>query len=174
MSNKKIILVVAFNGFQPIEYRITKQLLEQAGHTVITACDREGKAVGGDGSKAAVDILVNDILFEDYNGLFFIGGPGALDHLDNEASYSLLRRWKDTGKPYGAICISPRILAKAGVLEGKRATGWNGDGELEEIFQSNGVTYSAEHVVIDGNVVTADGPPATEDFGEAIIRVAGK
>ena len=38
------------------------------------------------------------------------------------------------GKIVGAICYSPRILAKAGILKDKKATGWNDDHELEATF----------------------------------------
>ena len=73
------------------------------------------------------------------------------------------------GMPYGAICISPRILANAGLLRGKRATGWNGDGELQEIFSSQNVTYEQSAVVTDGRVITADGPMSAGEFGQAIV-----
>ncbi|MBI4427225.1 MAG: DJ-1/PfpI family protein [Candidatus Magasanikbacteria bacterium] len=166
--SKKILFVIASEGFQPIEYGDAKKVLEAAGLIVVTASDHVGAAVARDGSTAAVDLLVKDVIPEDYDGLFFIGGPGALEHLDNEDSYKLLREWQKTGKPYGAICISPRILAKAGVLRNKKATGWDGDGELADIFVDNGVEYVRQPVVVDGNVVTGNGPSAARDWGEKI------
>ena len=76
--------------------------------------------------------------------------------------------------PYGAICVSPRILAKAGVLHGKRATGWDEDGKLKYVFEKRDVVYEYAPVVTDGRIVTADGPASAKEFGEAIAAVLSK
>lgn len=169
--SKKILFVIASEGFQPVEYGDAKKVLEAAGHQVITVSDKTGIAVAKDGSTTIVDLLIKEVELLNYDGLFFIGGPGALEHLDNENSYKLLREWQKTGKPYGAICISPRILAKAGVLKNKKATGWDNDGELAGILSAHGAEYVRESVVVDGNVVTANGPSAAREWGEKINGV---
>ncbi|MFZ2189283.1 MAG: DJ-1/PfpI family protein [Candidatus Magasanikiibacteriota bacterium] len=168
----KVLLVIAFSGYQPTEYGEPKRVLSQAGYEVITTSTQIGEAQAAyDGSTTIVNTKIIDINPEDYVGLFFIGGPGALEDLDNEESYKLLRTWQTTGKPYGAICISPRILAKAGVLKNKQATGWDNDNELANIFAINNVEYVKEKVVTDGNVITASGPEVAEEFGQAILKV---
>lgn len=164
-----IILLIANTGYQPVEYGTPKRLLTEAGHIVITASDGTNIATGKDGTTAAVELLAADITPEHADALYVIGGPGTLEHLDNEIVYGVLKRWQESGKPYGAICMAPRVLAHAGVLKGKRATGWNADNKLGELFPLYGVTYVPEHVVVDGNIVTADGPEAAEAFGRAIL-----
>ena len=166
---EKIVFVIASEGFQPLEYNIPKQILQNAGFEVFTASDKKGTAKGQDGSEALVDLLIEDVPAGNYDGLFFIGGPGALEHLDNGKSHQLLQDWQKGGKLYGAICISPRILAKAGVLKNKKATGWDGDGELAGIFGQHGVEYVREDVVADDNVITANGPMSVEGFGDKIV-----
>ena len=76
-------------------------------------------------------------------------------------------------KPYGAICISSRILAAAGVLSGKKATGWDDDNKLAHIFKKHNVEYIKESIVIDENVVTAIGPSAAQEFAQGILKVLG-
>jgi protease I len=171
---KKALLIVASKGYQPLEYAGPKKALEEAGFEVITGSDKIGEATAKDGSVTYAEVVIEGINISDYEGLFFIGGPGALMYLDNENSYKLLREWQKSGKPYGAICISPRILAKAGVLSGKRSTGWDDDGELAEIFSSNGVDYVRDDVVVDDKVVTASGPEMARQFGEKIVEVLNK
>lgn len=179
----KILFIIASDGFQPIEYSDAKKVLEAAGHQVVTVSDKAGVAVGKDGSEVTIDFVLRDLSpalssaeerEREYDALFFIGGPGALERLDNEESYKLLREWEKTGKPYGAICISPRILAKAGVLKNRKATGWDGDGELGGILSAHGVEYIREPVVVDGNVVTANGPSAAREWGATIVRILTK
>lgn len=171
---KKVLLIIASEDYQPVEYGEPKRILEKAGHNVITVSDKTGEVAAQDGSTAIVELLLSDVKITDADALFFIGGSGALKHLDNENSYELLRAWQKTGKPYGAICISPRILAKAGVLENKKATGWDGDGGLAGIFKQYGVEYARENVVADDSVVTANGPAAAEEFGRTILKILNK
>ena len=73
--------------------------------------------------------------------------------------------------PFGAICVSTRILAKAGTLKDKRATGWDGDNELGGVYKEHGVTYVPEDVVVDGNVITATGPTVAKEFGQQVVAV---
>ncbi len=168
---KKILLVVAGTGYQQTEYGVPKKILEDAGFVVHTASDIPKQATAKDGSMTLVDITLPKINADDYDGIFFIGGPGAINHLDNQESNRILNEIMILDRPYGAICIAPRILAKAHVLVGKKATGWNEDGKLEEIFRSNNVEYLSQAVVVDGNTVTASGPEAATEFGQAIITL---
>jgi len=69
-----------------------------------------------------------------------------------------------------AICIAPILLAESGVLKNKNATVWNGDKNQEIILQNNGATYINQNVVIDKNIITANGPEAAEEFGNAIVK----
>lgn len=171
MNSKQIIFVVAHEGYQQDEYEIPKKLLEEAGFQIITASDKHGTATAKDESTTTIDIALQGIDLEGCGGIFFIGGPGTLEHLDNEVSYAIIQKADFIGKPLGAICISTRILAHAGVLKGKNATGWNGDNKLGDIFKDAGVKYVHQDVVVDGTLVTATGPHAAQEFGEKIISV---
>lgn len=169
---KKVILIISSKGFQQVEYLDTKEELERVGIEVITASDKIVNAIGKDGlTTAMIDLIVSEIKVDDYDGLYLIGGPGAMDYLDNDQTYTLLNKWKESGKPYGAICISTRILAKAGVLQNVQATGWNGDDELPAILVENGADYMEESVFTDGNITTASGPQVAHEFGKEIVKV---
>jgi protease I len=171
VNYKNIVFVIAHNEYQQDEYTIPKKLLEEAGFQIITASNNLDFATAKDESTTKVDILIQDINLEDCGGIFLIGGPGALEHLDNPITYNILQKAHFMGKPLGAICISTRILVHAGILKDKQATGWNGDGQLGEIFKNNQVKYISQEVVVDGTIVTASGPHAANEFGEKIISV---
>lgn len=188
MLDKVIVLIIASQGYQPLEYCLTMQAVQEAGIKVVVGSDKPGIAVSKDCGdenckecpiaferagkhiKAQVDLVVPAIDPANYDGIFLIGGPGAMECLDKPDIYSLMQKTAQLGKPFGAICISPRILAHAGLLKGKKATGWDGDHQLAEIFKQFGVTYVQEPVVVDGNLITATGPSAATAFGEAIVR----
>jgi protease I len=172
MDEINVLLVIASKGFQQTEYDITKKVLTSAGFIVITASDGFDRAIAKDGSKIHVDITLHQIKINDYQGIFFIGGPGTLEHLDNNTSYKILQEAALQHKPIGAICIATRILAKAGVLRDKYATGWNEDGLLDAIFAENGAHYLPEEkVVVESNVITATDPSVAQQFGEQIVEL---
>jgi len=168
---KKVLLIIAHHGFQPREYEKPKKVLTVAGVRVETASDQAGVAVSSiTHEQVKVDVTLENVEAADYDGIFLIGGPGALEHLDNEKTYQIIRQAVQAGKAFGAICISPRILAKAGVLKDKKATGWNNDDQLAAILARAGAEYVCEPVVSDGKLVTAWGPDAAEEFGQEILK----
>lgn len=169
-EQKTILLVIAGEGFNHIEYGNTRKALDEAGVQVAVASDALEEAIGKDGSRVRVDVPISAGDMKAYDAVYLIGGPGALDHLDKEPIHTFLKNWQKTGKPYGAICIAPRILAHAGLLAGKKATGWNEDGELSDVLDAAGATYVPEAVVQDEHVITADGPASATAFGNAIVK----
>ena len=168
---KKVALVIAHDGYQAEEYNQTRQAVEAAGIQVITVSDGATRATGHDGSQTTVDCTVDAMIVRHYNGIFLIGGSGALEHLDTPIVRQKVSEAYAIGTAYGAICISPRILAKAHLLKNKKATGWNKDHELPALFKQYNVTFIDQPVVIDGNVITAQGPAAASAFGAAIASV---
>ena len=168
--NTSVVIVIASNDFQPVEYATPKKILEQAGYMVTVASDKPGTATAVDKSTTRIDFTLNNVIIDHYSAIIFVGGPGAIEHLDNETSYRLIKSAQQAKKLIAAICIAPRILAHAGILKGKRATGWDGDGELAQIFKSHGVTYERHPVVMDGSIITAVGPTAAQEFGTKIVE----
>lgn len=171
MTSGKVVLVIASEGYQQVEYGAPKKILEEAGFQVVTASNKKVPAIAKDGTTTEVDVILENVRVEDYNGIFFIGGPGALEALDNSKSYRIIKDAAARKMPIGAICISTRILAKAGILKNREATGWDGDGELKKVYEEYGITLNKKSVVVDGNIVTAVGPQNAEEFGTQIIAV---
>lgn len=154
-----------------MEYFEPKKILENAGVEVITGSDKKGKVIASRTQEIAQsDIILEEIKPSDYDGIFLVGGQGAVEYLDNEKTYKIFREIAKSNKLWGAICISPRILAHAGVLVGKKATGWDGDEELEKIFKNAGAEYIREEVVVDDKLITATGPNVASAWGEAILE----
>ncbi|MDR3646094.1 MAG: DJ-1/PfpI family protein [Candidatus Babeliales bacterium] len=171
---KKILLVIASKGFQPIEYGVTREILEAEDIKVETASnakDSLGNAISSDNKPAHVDYLLQDVNVDHYDGLFIIGGQDAMEHLDNDNMYRLIHEVdRRFNKIYGAICISTRILANAGVLEDRNVTGWDNDKKLALILKDVGANYVKAGVVVDDNIITATGPDEVQDFGQAILK----
>lgn len=173
LRGKSIALIIAFRDFQDEEYFIPKQLLKRAGAEIKTVSSSLGEAVGSLGGEATVDILLNDLKVKDYNAVLFIGGPGAAKYMDDSQAHQIAQEVVSKNTLLGAICIAPAILANAGTLSGKKATVWSNamDKSAVKILKEEGAKYESKAVVIDGKIITANGPAAAKSFAEAIIEV---
>lgn len=172
LVNKKIVMIIAFRDFRDAEYFVPKGILETAGAEIKTVSNKKGTAIGADGGDVDIDLLVSEINPANFDAIVFVGGPGCLENLDNENSYKVVRETVFQGKILASICISPVILARAGVLEGKKATVWSSpmDRSPVKILKENGVIYEDKPVVVDGKIITGNGPSAAEDFAKVIIE----
>jgi len=173
LVGKKIAMIIAFRDFRDAEYFVPKEILEKAGIEVKTASNKKGIAIGADGGDVKVDLLVSEINPAEFAAVVFIGGSGCLENLDNESSYRVAQETVSQNRVLASICISPVILAKAGVLEGKKATVWSSvmDRSPIKILQNNGAIYEDKRVVVEGKIITGNGPGAAKEFGETIVEV---
>jgi len=175
---RNIVYFIAPKDFRDEEYFIPVKLLEQFGSVVKTAstCQLRELAVGALGGEAKIEALAGSIKSSDFDALVIAGGPGALKYLDNEKIYSVIREFVKTGKLVAAVCIAPVILAHANVLQGKKVTVWNTPLEqrpVKELARA-GALYLNQPVVVDGSIITANGPEQAQKFGKAIIDWFGR
>jgi protease I len=166
-----VLIIIAQKGFQPMEYKDTRAELEKAGLKVVVASITTDTAVGKDGSIVKPDIAVKNAEASDYTAIAIIGGRGAVELGKHKEVFDLLKDAYTKDKVIAAICIAPTILANAGLLEGKKATVWNEDGMQEHVLAEHGAFYVDEPVVVDGKIVTANGPMAAKEFGKTIAKL---
>lgn len=166
----EVLLVVAKRGFQDVEYADTRSVLESAGHDCVVASSEPGLCKGQFGAEAVADLTLLDVRedFDAFDAFVFIGGPGAALLKNNPDAVAIAAGAFANEKVVAAICIAPVVLAKAGILKGKRATVWDGDGKQSEFLEAHGAAYAGDPVIVDGKIVTANGPPAAKEFGKAI------
>ncbi len=170
---KKILFVIAKTDFRDEEYFIPKSILEKEFEVKTASNGKAGEiALGFLGGEANIDLNIKDVNVDDYDAVIFVGGAGALKNLDNEDSYKLIKEVVGKNKLLCAICIAPTILAKAGVLKGKKATVWHSEIDKSpiKVLEENGAIFVDEDVVEDENLITANGPKAAEKFGNKILE----
>jgi len=161
----KILMIIAQQGFQDIEFSKTKEQLENAGLETVVAAPTTKTARGSLGMEFVPQLSFEKIKPEDYQALVFIGGPGAAAYIDNEFLENLAKTFKEQGKVIGAICIAPAILAKAGLLKGVKATCHESGAQY---LEDGDVKNTQLPVETDQNIVTANGPQAAEEFGKTL------
>jgi protease I len=168
-----ILYVIAPERFRDEELLEPKRALEAAGHRVTVASTRAGTATGMLGARVTVSSTLREVRAEDFDMLVFAGGAGSPAHLwESAEAVALARAMFGRGRPVGAICLSPPVLARAGVLAGKRATVYPESRAILEM-KRGGATLVEEPVVTEGIIITARGPEAAPAFGVALVNLLG-
>lgn len=167
LSGKKILMVIAPENFRDIEYFEPKKALEEYAVQVRVASTQIGQAHGADGGVVQIDLTLTEVNVNDYDGVVFVGGPGMAEMVEHQGLIQLAQNFYQAGKLVAGICVAAAILAKAGILQGRRATSWEG---VKEDLTANGANYTGMAVEVDGNIITANGPQAAHEFGHKIVE----
>jgi len=170
LSGKKILFLIAPKSFRDEEYFEPKKILEAEGAQTVTASLSKDEATGMLGGKAKPDIILGDVKASDFDAILFIGGEGATVYWNNQQAQQLARDAVSANKVLGAICLAPGTIANAGVLKGKNATCFL---VADELLQKGGAKLSSKYVEQDGKIITASGPEAAIEFGNAVLKELG-
>lgn len=158
-------------GFEEIEAIAPVDLMRRAGIDVMTVAVGESRHVtGAHGVTIEADLLLDDEDMSDADLLVAPGGmPGAKNLADSAKVCRLFKAQVERGALVGAICAAPAVLlARIGVLDGKKATCYPG---FDDDLTALGATYVAdERVVRDGNIITSNGPSSALLFGLALVE----
>lgn len=167
----EVLLVLPNNDFNDTEYTTTRSVLVEEGLKVDVANTSGLESVGLLQTTVTPDVTVDKVDVEGYAAAVFIGGPGASNYFDDAKVQQLAKDAASGGKVVAAICVAPVILANAGVLQGKNGTVFPAE---KENLTSKGCNYQDAPCVVDGDVITANGPEASQQFAEAIVEALEK
>lgn len=160
----KVVIIVAPQNFQPVEYSETLKALKNKGIEVVTSSTILNPTASNQETYQA-DILIDDIDSSDYDAIILIGGSGSSVYFHHSNLHRLVTEFTSQNKIIAAICAAPAILAYAGVLKDKNATCF--PSHLNDL-NSQGAHYIEQAIVEDDNIITANGPDAAADFGKLI------
>jgi len=160
------VLVLLAQGCEELEAVTCVDLLRRAEIDVVTAGLDDQPVTASRGVTLAPDCALDEALEDEYDMVVLPGGLPGADHLAADPRViDLVQRMAAAGKFTCAICAAPTVLAKAGVLAGKRATCYPGCLE-----NAPDVTCTGEAVVRDGIVITSRGPGTAMDFALALVE----
>lgn len=163
------VLVPLAQGCEELEAVTVIDLLRRAGIEVITAGLDAGPVRASRGTRLLPDMSLDEAVRRDYDMIVLPGGLPGADHLRDDARIlALLRRMAVSGKFTAAICAAPKVLAAAGLLDGRRATAY--PGTLEGLAVPR-LVLSREAVVRDDHIITSRGPGTAMDFALTLIEV---
>lgn len=169
----KVLFVIAPGNFRDEELKIPKEMIEKNYEAEI-ASSTTNTVKGMLGMVVKPNLLLSQAIskIDEYSAVIFVGGIGTKNYFNNSDALELAKQSAQKGKITAAICIAPIILANAGILKEKNATVWNG--EFVKMLESKGAKFVSKAVVVDGNIVTANGPNAAKEFAAKIIELLRK
>ena len=153
-------------GYEEVEALTVVDLLRRAKIGCdIVAVNEIDEVTGSHGISVGADKPLSQLEVEQYDGLILPGGLRGVNNLAaDERVIDLLRRFHEAGKLTAAICAGPTVLAKAGLLEGRKACCYPG---MED--QLTGAIACTESVVEDGNIITSRGLGTAISFALALV-----
>lgn len=166
--DKKVVFLIAPKDFRDEEFKIPYDYLKNAGVKITVVSQETTEAIGMLGMKVKPDISLDSLNYENYDGFILIGGAGSIFYWNNRKVWEICRYFNEKNKLLAGICLAPITIVKSGVLRERRATCFNDKKALEE-FRNSNVEYVNKDVVIDKNIITANGPEASEKFAKAIL-----
>jgi protein deglycase len=167
MSLNAMILLAP--GFEDLEAVTVIDLLRRAKFQVAVISLREDDVTGTRGTEVITD--GNIALLDKQNIVDLIVLPGGQPGTDNLAAdprvISLLKTQAAAGRWVAALCAAPKVLAKAGLIKGKRITHYPGALTAAE---QQGAVVTDNPVEVDGKLITGRSPGAAMDFALMLIE----
>jgi len=176
MNVKSILMIIAFEGFRDEEFLIPKKEFDTNGFLVDVVSTKKGVAKAMFGTTYKIEKTINNVNVKDYDAIVFIGGAGVPTIRKEKKALEIAKEANKKKKIIGAICWAPTILAKAGILKGKKITLWQGfDIEYNtitsKVVEKYGAIFIKKGFEVDRNIVTADGPTHAKEFARNIIKL---
>jgi protease I len=166
----KVLIVIAPEKFRDEEYTVPAAALQKAGIGYDIASKKRGVCTGMLGTNVNATLSFEEVDPKSYDGIFIVGGSGAQTHLwDDDLLGEMVKYFQASAKVVAAICLAPVVLARAGILKGKKATYFNSPISFREM-KAGGAVLVDKAVVTDGRIVTANGPAAAAEFVETYIH----
>jgi protease I len=165
---KKALMIIAPRDFRDEEFQEPKAVLEREGVKVVVASTVAGIARGMFGMQVTPDTTVGEVNPAEFDAVVVVGGSGSQTYLwNNSKVQEIVQALHQKGGLVAAICISPVVLAKAGLLKGRKATVFRTGTTINEL-KKGGALISDAAVVVDGKIITGRGPEAAREFGRKI------
>lgn len=161
-----MVYVFIADGFEEVEAIATIDMLRRCGVDTVSVGVGSQMIIGAHNMGLVCD--VEDKFVQANNSIDAVVLPGGIPGTPNleksEKVQSFIDYAYQNDRFICAICAAPSILAKKGILKGKKATSYPDYAEML------GCEYTGDVVTQDGKIITAKGAGAAIDFGLKIAE----
>lgn len=166
---KKIVIIVAQN-FQDEEFVYPYYRVMEEGWHVDVATPTGQDMPGKYGVPARATMSTDELSASDFDGVILPGGFESPDRLRLRPEVlRFVQEMDRAGKLVAAICHGPWILISAGIVKGRKVTGYQ---SIAADLRNAGALYTDADLVIDGNLISAPHYRNNGVFMRAVIDAA--
>ncbi len=149
------IAILTADGTEDQEFFYPYYRFLEEGYRVDVLTPDGGEFKGKNGAGLKDTMKIEDAEPASYDLLYIPGGKAPAKLKKEEEALAFVRDFCASGKPVGAICHGPQLLAQADVINGRSIAAWpECEGEVEEA----GATFVNEECVTDGPFITGRWP----------------
>lgn len=166
MARRRVMILVE-NQYQELElwYPLLR-LREEGIEARLVGASTEEAFLGRHGFPARAEVITSSVSSRDFDGIIIPGGF-APDYLRRfPVVLNLVRECYQQGKLIGALSRAPWVLISADIVRGKRITGLF---SIKDDVINAGGDFVNLPVVVDGNIVTAQGPEELPLFMKEVL-----
>ena len=163
------LAALVFPGFEQLDLYGPLEMFGLLGERVALTLVAEtpGPVASGGGPRSLAEAGLDDA--GPYDLVLVPGGPGTRREVDNPALAAWIARQAETAEVLASVCTGAALLARAGVLDGRRAT-TNKRAWAWATAQGPGVAWQPKaRWVQDGRLWTSSGVAAGIDMALALI-----
>ncbi|HID96844.1 MAG TPA: type 1 glutamine amidotransferase [Thermodesulfobacteriaceae bacterium] len=161
------VLIITADGFEDTELICPMYRLREAGFQVDIAAPEWGEVTGKHGYHVSANLSLDDVEPASYRLLLLPGGKAPALLRETPKVLDIARAFAADSRPIAAICHGPLILLSAGLIQGKKATGYK---TTARKLEAGGVMYEDSEVVVDGNIITSREPLDIPAFMSEIMK----
>ena len=163
-----MVAILLGKGFEESEALVPADLLRRAGIQVALVGLDGLQVAGSHGITVTADTTLDQLDPDGLKMLMLPGGLGGVEAISGDMrAQALIQHCYDHGCWLAAICAAPTILANLGMLDRRRAVCYPG---MEDLMGS-AVVQKGVQVVVDGHIVTGEGPGSAFPFGLKLVEV---
>jgi protease I len=171
LKGKKVVLL-AENNYEDMELWVPSFRLKEEGAEVTIVGTGSGQAyTSKHGYPVQVDKEAKEIDMSKYDGVVIPGGYAPDLMRRYPEMVRIVREAHQKGKVIAAICHAGWMLVSAGILKGKKVTGFFA---IKDDLVNAGANYVDEEVVRDGNLITSRKPDDLPAFCREMIEALAK
>jgi transcriptional regulator GlxA family with amidase domain len=165
--------VLVFDGFDELDALGVYEPLRMAGQKIeYVSLYEQGTISAINGTRIVVDKVLSlerkpNVLVVPGGGWVARAATGARAECEKGYVLEKLREFHSAGVILASVCTGTMLLAKAGLLKGRRCT--TNHAAVDELREC-GVDYVQERVVDDGEIITARGITSSLDLGLWLIE----
>lgn len=163
---KKVAVLVEDN-YQVLEVWYPYLRLREEGiQTVLVGTGRHNYK-SKEGYPAGEELSINQADAKDFDAVVVPGGyaPDILRRYEEVNAF--VRQMNKNKKIVAAICHAGWVLVSAGILKGRKVTGFSA---IKDDLINAGAEYIDKEVVVDGNLITSRNPYDLPAFCREIIK----